>query len=144
MRGETYILAADIKGCFDNIAHEALLDKVNDPALRPLLKGWLKAGIMDGEVFQETHQGTPQGGVISPLLATIALHGLEEDTKEALKLILTRPARPYHQGWERARKTLQVIRFADDGVVIHKELSVIKEAEKYIAEWGHNGSATET
>src|SRR3989442_3750072 len=127
MRGEKYILEADIKGCFDNIAHEALLDKVNDPALRPLLKGWLKAGIMDGEVFQETQQGTPQGGVISPLLANIALHGLEEDTKEALKLILTRSAKPYHQGWERARRTLQVIRYADDFVVIHKELSVIKE-----------------
>ncbi|OLE42606.1 MAG: group II intron reverse transcriptase/maturase, partial [Cyanobacteria bacterium 13_1_40CM_2_61_4] len=138
MRGEKYILEADIKGCFDNIAHEALLDKVNDPALRPLLKGWLKAGIMDGEVFQETPQGTPQGGVISPLLANIALHGLEEDTKEALKLILTRSAKPYHQGWERARRTLQVIRYADDFVVIHKELSVIKEAEKYIAEWVGN------
>jgi RNA-directed DNA polymerase len=135
MRGEKYILEADIKGCFDNIAHEALLDKVNDPELRPLLKGWLKAGIMDQAVFQETQQGTPQGGVISPLLANIALHGLEEDTKEALKLILTRAERSHHQGWERARRTLQVIRYADDFVVIHKELSVIKEAEKYIAEW---------
>src|SRR3989442_10733991 len=67
------------------------------------------------------------GGVSSPLLANIALHGLEEDTKEALKLILTRSAKPYHQGWERARRTLQVIRYADDFVVIHKELSVIKE-----------------
>ena len=135
MRGEKYILEADIKGCFDNIAHEALLDKVNDPELRPLLKGWLKAGIMDQAVFQETQQGTPQGVVLSPLLANIALHGLEEDTKEALKLILTRAERSHHQGWERARRTLQVIRYADDFVVIHKELSVIKEAEKYIAEW---------
>jgi RNA-directed DNA polymerase len=135
MRGEKSILEADIKGCFDNIAHEALLDKVNDPELRPLLKGWRKAGIMDQAVFQETQQGTPQGGVISPLLANIALHGLEEDTKEALKLILTRSERSHHQGWERARRTLQVIRYADDFVVIHKELSVIKEAEKYIAEW---------
>src|SRR5215510_14459359 len=66
MRKEKYILEADIKGCFDNIAHEALLDKVNDPELRPLLKGWLKAGIMDQEVFQATQQGTPQGGVTTP------------------------------------------------------------------------------
>src|SRR5207244_11255659 len=107
-------------------------------ALRPLLKGWLKAGIMDGEVFQETPQGTPQGGVRSPLLANIALHGLEEDTKEALKLILTRSAKPYHQGWERARRTLQAIHYAEDFAVIHKDLSVIKEAEKYIVEWVAN------
>ena len=59
MRGEKYILEADIQGCLDNIAHEALLDKVNDPELRPLLTGWLKAGTMDQEVFQETPQGTP-------------------------------------------------------------------------------------
>jgi len=64
LRGEKkYILEADIKGCFDNIAHKALLDKVHDPELRPLLKGWLKAGLMDQGVFHETPQGTPQGGV---------------------------------------------------------------------------------
>jgi RNA-directed DNA polymerase len=120
---------------FDNIAHNALLDKVNDPELRPLLKGWLKAGIMDQGVFPEIQQGVPQGGVISPLLANIALHGLEEDTKEAFKRLLTRAERPYHHGWEHVRRTLQVIRYGDDFVVIHKDLSVIKEAEKYIAEW---------
>jgi RNA-directed DNA polymerase len=47
MRKEKYILEADIKGCFDNIAHDALLDKINDPELRPILKKWLKAGIID-------------------------------------------------------------------------------------------------
>src|SRR5215813_15609532 len=133
MRKEKYVLEADIKGCFDNIAHEALLDKINDPELRPILKKWLKAGIMDQDVFQETEQGTPQGGVISPLLANIALHGLEEDTKEALKVSLNRAEKPYHRGWQRTRTTLQVIRYADDFVVIHKDLSVIQEAEKYIA-----------
>jgi RNA-directed DNA polymerase len=75
MRKETYVLEADIKGGVDHIAHEALLDKINDPELRPMLKKWLKAGIMDQGVFQATEQGTPQGGVISPLLANIALHG---------------------------------------------------------------------
>jgi len=135
VHGEKYILEADIKGCFDNIAHKALLDKVNDPELRPLLKGWLKAGLMDHGVFHETPQGTPQGGVISPLLANIALHGLEEDTKEALKTILVKAERPQHHGWARVRQTLQIIRYADDFVVIHKDQSVIQEAHKYIAEW---------
>jgi RNA-directed DNA polymerase len=62
LRKEKYILEADIKGCFDNIAHKALLDKVNDPELRPILKQWLKAGVIDQDIFQETDQGTPQGG----------------------------------------------------------------------------------
>ena len=66
MRREKYVLEADIKGCFDNINHAALLQKINDPALRPLLKGWLKAGILDQGVFQETDRWTPQGGVITP------------------------------------------------------------------------------
>jgi RNA-directed DNA polymerase len=135
MRKEKYVLEADIKGCFDNIAHEALLDKINDPELRPILRKWLKAGIMDQGVFQETEQGTPQGGVISPLLANIALHGLEEDTKEALLATLKKAEKPYHRGNQRTKETLQVIRYADDFVVMHKNLGVIQEAEEYIAAW---------
>jgi RNA-directed DNA polymerase len=114
MKKEKYVLEADIKGCFDNIAHEALLAKINDPELRPILKKWIKAGIIDQGVFQETEQGTPQGGVISPLLANIALHGLEEDTKEALLASLKRAEKPYHRGNQRTKETLQVIRYADD------------------------------
>src|SRR4029450_6902166 len=113
MRKENYVLEADIKGCFDNINHEALLHKINDPALRPRLKGWLKAGIMDQGVFQETDRGTPQGGVISPLLANIALHGLEEDTRNALKSVLKRADKPAHREWNRVRKQLQIVRYAD-------------------------------
>jgi RNA-directed DNA polymerase len=135
MRKEKYVLEADIKGCFDNINHEALLHKINDPALRPLLKGWLKAGIMDQGVFQETDRGTPQGGVISPLLANIALHGLEEDTRNALQSVLKQADKPAHRAWARVRKQLQIVRYADDFVVMHKNLSVIKEAKKGIAAW---------
>lgn len=135
LRGQKYILEADIKGCFDNIDHKALLDKVNDPALRPIVKGWLQAGLIDLGVFQETRQGTPQGGVISPLLANIALHGIEKDTRDALKTLLTEAEKPAHHGWERVQKTLQLIRYADDFVVIHKDLYVIEAAQQYIAKW---------
>ena len=90
---------------------------------------------MDQGVFQETEQGTPQGGVISPLLANVALHGLEEDTKEALLASLKRAAKPFHWGSEKTKKTLHIIRYADDFVVIHKELSIVQEAEQHIATW---------
>jgi RNA-directed DNA polymerase len=59
-----YVLDADLKGCFDNINHEALLRKLNTyPALRRVIKTWLKAGAVDNGVFEETNSGTPQGGV---------------------------------------------------------------------------------
>ena len=75
---DKYVLDADIAGCFDNICHEALLNKLNTyPQMSRLIKGWLKAGVLDGFQFSPTEAGTPQGGVISPLLANIALHGLE-------------------------------------------------------------------
>jgi RNA-directed DNA polymerase len=68
-----YIRDADIAQCFDKINHDALLRKVNTyPTLRKQIKAWLKAGVMDGDCLVETESGTPQGGVISPLLANIA------------------------------------------------------------------------
>ena len=70
-----WVLDADIEKCFDRIDHERLLAKVATlPLFRRLLKGWLRAGVMEGDVFQPVEAGTPQGGVISPLLANIALH----------------------------------------------------------------------
>lgn len=73
-----YALDADIEQCFDRIDHQALVAKLNSlPGINRQVRGWLKAGILEnGEVFP-SERGTPQGGVISPLLANIALHGLE-------------------------------------------------------------------
>jgi retron-type reverse transcriptase len=70
-----WILDADIKSFFDEIDHNVILSRV--PVFRQAIAGWLKAGVFTGEVFDPTEKGTPQGGVVSPLLANIALHGLE-------------------------------------------------------------------
>src|ERR1051325_10119430 len=79
-----YVLDADIAKCFDRISHQALLDKIDtSPLLRRTIKGWLKAGVMDGGQLFPTEAGTPQGGVLSPLLMNIALHGLEECVAQA-------------------------------------------------------------
>ncbi len=74
-----WALDADIAKCFDRIDHATLLRKIDaNPAVTRQIKAWLKAGVVDkGELFP-TAAGTPQGGTISPLLANIALHGLEE------------------------------------------------------------------
>jgi retron-type reverse transcriptase len=71
-----WILDADIKSFFDEIDHEVILSRT--PVFRRVIDGWLKAGVFTGEVFDATDMGTPQGGVVSPLLANIALHGLED------------------------------------------------------------------
>src|SRR5713101_4137828 len=73
-----YVLDADIASCFDKINQAALLDKINtSPHFARPIKEWLKAGVVDSGIFMPTDEGTPQGGVLSPLLANIALHGLE-------------------------------------------------------------------
>lgn len=74
-----WILDADIKGCFDNINHQYLMGKIQEFPARFLIERWLKAGYMEKSVFYDTDSGTPQGGIISPLLANIALDGLERD-----------------------------------------------------------------
>jgi RNA-directed DNA polymerase len=72
-----WVLDADIAGCFDNIDHSFLLRQVGNFPARGLIAQWLKAGYMEDDVFHPTTAGTPQGGIISPLLANIALHGME-------------------------------------------------------------------
>ena len=65
--GHTWVLEADIKGFFDNISHESILNSISNFPKRELIKGWLKAGYMFKGELNPTEQGTPQGGVISPL-----------------------------------------------------------------------------
>lgn len=72
-----WVVDADIKGAFDHIDHDYLLQAIDHFPARELVKQWLKAGVMCDGVFERTEKGTPQGGVISPLLANIALHGME-------------------------------------------------------------------
>ena len=85
-----YVLDADIAKCFDRINHRALLDKLGLYHGKKLIKKWLKAGVIDDEQFQERTEGTPQGGVISPLLANTALHGMEQAIKELQQTPFTR------------------------------------------------------
>ncbi len=123
-----YVLDADIKGCFDNIDHQALLEKLRTyPAMRQLVKGWLKAGVMDALELSPTQAGTPQGGVVSPLLANIALYGMEEALVNAYmgkkKTLTARQGAP------------KLIRYADDFVVLHAEAGEVIKAQQLISTW---------
>ncbi|MEL6384861.1 MAG: reverse transcriptase domain-containing protein, partial [Cyanobacteria bacterium J06626_18] len=74
-------------GSFDKIAHGPLVDQLaqSHPSIARQCKAWLKAGVVNNDQIQATHEGVPQGGVISPLLANIALHGLEALVKTTIK-----------------------------------------------------------
>lgn len=122
-----YVLDADIAKCFDRINHTYLLDKVGFTGkYRRQLKWWLESGVLDEGVFSTTELGTPQGGVISPLLANIALDGMESFCKKLVQDIPVlgstgKPIKPIRRG-----ETLGLIRYADDFVIMHPDLAVIE------------------
>lgn len=125
-----YVLDADITKCFDRINHQALLNKIGTyPQLRRIIKTWLKAGVMEGETLFPTEEGTPQGGVISPLLANIALHGLESSIRDAF------PESIRVNGKKINHQKPTVIRYADDFLILHKEIEVIEKAQSVVADW---------
>ena len=88
--------------------------------MRRLIQAWLKAGVMEGVEFSPTDQGTPQGGVASPLLANIALHGMEEAIRAAYT---TSEGKPH------------VIRYADDFLIFHATEQGVKKAHQLVVEW---------
>jgi RNA-directed DNA polymerase len=135
---QAYVLDADIKGCFNEIDHNALLKKLNtSPHMHTAIKKWLKAGAVDKGCFEPSSKGTPQGGILSPLLANVALHGLEQDTKKALaqQLFQRMKVKRGKASWVRALNSLMVIRYADDFVVIHENQEIVNQAKTYIEQW---------
>jgi RNA-directed DNA polymerase len=127
-----FVLDADISKCFDRIDQEALLRKLNTfPTIRRQVRAWLKAGVMDGEQLFPTSEGTPQGGVISPLLANIALHGMEERIKQYAETLPTKRGKNRLDNY----RSLNLIRYADDFVIIHEDIAVVQRCKEIISEW---------
>jgi RNA-directed DNA polymerase len=123
-----WVLDADISKCFDEINHQYLLDKCETyPELRKQISAWLKAGILYGGEYAFPEMGTPQGGIISPLLANIALHGMREEIDKHINTLGGH--RPNN------RQTTTFIRYADDFVIMHPDKEVLLQLKEVIQEF---------
>ena len=111
-----WILEADIKACFDEISHDWLLQNI--PMDKRVLQQWLKAGFMEGHCFHDTYAGVPQGGVISPTLANMALDGLEQAIHNAC----------------RETDKVNFVRYADDFIVTAKSKEMLENKIKPVIE----------
>ena len=119
-----WILEADIKACFDCISHEWLLNNI--PLPKGILRQWLKSGYMEASTFHHTDEGTPQGGIISPILCNMTLDGLQE-------LVI--------KGRNKKVRKLNIVRYADDFIITGASpdylLNEIKpEVERFLKERG--------
>src|SRR5262244_600979 len=109
-----YLLKVDIAKCFDRIDHSALLAKLHAPPdIRRQVRAWLRSGIMETDTFTPTTAGTPQGGTVSPLLALIALHGIDEAITQVYP-------------------DARVIAYADDCLVLHPDRAVLAHCQQLL------------
>jgi len=127
-----WVLDADIKGFFDHLSHDWLLENV--PMCKKTLSRWLKSGILESGNIDATIEGTPQGGVISPLLANCALNGLEDWVKKEFPAgrsnAISQEGKPYRA---MHRTQLNVVRYADDFIITgrsKRQLERVRESVK--------------
>lgn len=127
-----WIFEGDFKGCFDNLNHKYIMDCLIGFPASDAIQKWLKAGFVDNDSFNDTDSGTPQGGIVSPLLANIALHGMEEELGVSYY-----QDREYHK---LSRKSVGVVKYADDFVIVCKTkeeaMSMYEKLKPYLNKRG--------
>jgi len=109
-----WLLEGDIKSCFDTISHKWLVNNILTN--KKVLEQWLSAGYVENQILLPTEEGTPQGGIISPVLANMTLDGLEETVYKA--------AHPRH------RNKISVVRYADDWLVMAESKDLLESKIK--------------
>jgi RNA-directed DNA polymerase len=120
-----WILEGDIKACFDKISHEWLLANVWMD--KTILRKWLKSGYMEKNVFFDTTNGTPQGGIISPVLANLTLDGLETHLRTKYPLF-------GKNGRGGSKQLVNLVRYADDFIVTGRTKELLEQEVKPLVE----------
>jgi RNA-directed DNA polymerase len=123
-----WILDADLAGAFDRIDHDRLVDQLGSFPAKGAIRAWLKAGVIDKGRFTPTEEGTPQGGVISPLLLNVALHGMEQ----AAGVLYRNSVRSDAQT---VRGSPVLVRYADDYVAMCYSREQAEEVKQRLAAW---------
>jgi RNA-directed DNA polymerase len=123
-----WVLDADLASAFDKIDHDHFLDQLGLFPARQQIRQWLKAGVIDRGRYATTEEGTPQGGVVSPLLLNIALHGMEQAAG-----VRYRPAHGVNVGARHASPVLA--RYADDYVALCHSRLQAEQVQQRLAEW---------
>src|SRR3989337_3722174 len=124
-----WVLEGDIKGCFDNISHQWLLNNI--PTDKSILKQFLKAGYVFERQLFPTDAGTPQGGIVSPILANLTLDGIEKLLAD--KYRNNKSGRRYNN--HAAKPKVNFVRFADDFIVTAKTEEIAKEIKELIKDF---------
>lgn len=123
-----WILDADLSAAFDRIDHDRLLDHLGTFPARGMVARWLVAGVIENGRFTPTEEGTPQGGVISPMLLNIAMHGMEQAAGVTY-------ARRDPKGAHVKRDSPVLVRYADDFVVICHTKDQATQVRHRLAGW---------
>jgi len=123
-----WALDADLTAAFDHIDHQRLLTMIGTFPARGMIRDWLKAGVVDKGRFAPTDEGTPQGGVASPLLFNIALHGMEKAAGVRYQKLAT-------SGTQLATDSPALIRYADDLVVLCHSREQADQVQARLAVW---------
>jgi len=123
----TWILEGDIKGCFDHINHQWLLQNI--PMDKKVLQQWLKAGFIENKQLFPTTEGTPQGGIISPTLANMTLDGLEAAIDKAFGITIRTDGCRKNNHYK-----IHLIRYADDFVVTASNKEILENKVKPLIE----------
>lgn len=131
-----WVLDADIRGAFDNILHEFIMQRIEKFPGSQRVFQWLKAGYVEEGKFFKTNTGTPQGGIISPLLCNIALDGLQSILAEFTVQTRYRTISRGKEYWKpRIINKFQFIRYADDFVILSPKQEWLEEVMPLIREW---------
>ena len=123
-----WVLDADLQGAFDHIDHDFVLGQLGSFPGRGMIRGWLRAGVMENGRFAPTEEGAPQGGVISPLILNITLHGMET----AAGVSYFRRSRG---GIETAPEAPVLVRYADDLLAFCRTRQHAEQVKQQLAEW---------